>query len=51
MGLNGSWAKRPISLDGRNSTSGIYGYFEKIALCKGDDRDTLKEQPGSASVV
>jgi phosphate transport system substrate-binding protein len=50
-GLDGGWAARPISLYGRNSASGTYGYFKKNALCKGDYRDTVKEQPGSASVV
>jgi phosphate transport system substrate-binding protein len=50
-GLSGSWASRPISLFGRNSASGTYGYFKKNALCKGDFRDSVKEQPGSASVV
>jgi phosphate transport system substrate-binding protein len=47
----GGWAKQPISLYGRNSASGTYGYFKEHALCKGDYRDTVKEQPGSASVV
>jgi phosphate transport system substrate-binding protein len=42
---------RPISLYGRNSASGTYGFFKEVALCKGDFRDTVKEQPGSASVV
>ena len=28
-GLTGSWANRPISLYGRNSASGTYGYFKK----------------------
>lgn len=46
-----SWASKPISLYGRNSASGTYGFFKKVALCKGDYRDTVKEQPGSASVV
>jgi phosphate transport system substrate-binding protein len=46
-----SWAARPISLYGRNSASGTYGYFKEHALCNGDYRDTVKEQPGSASVV
>jgi phosphate transport system substrate-binding protein len=46
-----AWAKQPISLYGRNSASGTYGYFKEHALCKGDYRDTVKEQPGSASVV
>jgi phosphate transport system substrate-binding protein len=50
-GLNGSLAAQPIRLYGRNSASGTYGYFKKVALCKGDYADTVKEQPGSASVV
>lgn len=50
-GLKGSWANRPISLYGRNSASGTYGYFKKKALFKGDYKSTVKEQPGSASVV
>jgi len=45
------WANQPISLYGRNSASGTYGFFKEHALCKGDYRDTVKEQPGSASVV
>ena len=51
VSLQGDWQSRPISLYGRNSASGTYGYFKKNALCKGDYRDTVKEQPGSASVV
>jgi phosphate transport system substrate-binding protein len=50
-GLGGDWASKPISLYGRNSASGTYGYFKGVALCEGDFRDTVKEQPGSASVV
>jgi phosphate transport system substrate-binding protein len=50
-GLDGTWAARPISMYGRNSASGTYGFFKEHALCKGDYRDTVKEQPGSASVV
>ncbi|HSG40307.1 MAG TPA: phosphate ABC transporter substrate-binding protein PstS family protein [Thermoanaerobaculia bacterium] len=51
-GVNaGGWANQPLSLYGRNSASGTYGYFKEVALCKGDYRDTVKEQPGSASVV
>ncbi len=46
-----AWASRPISLYGRNSASGTYGFFKEVALCGGDFRDTVKEQPGSASVV
>lgn len=46
-----AWANRPVSLYGRNSASGTYGFFKEHALCKGDFKDTVKEQPGSASVV
>ena len=51
LGLTGSWANRSIQLYGRNSVSGTYGYFKKHALCKGDYKNTVNEQPGSASVV
>lgn len=51
LGLKGDWASRPISLYGRNSASGTYGYFKERALYKGDFKSTVKEQPGSASVV
>lgn len=50
-GLGADWGSKPISLYGRNSASGTYGFFKEVALCKGDYRDTVKEQPGSASVV
>jgi phosphate transport system substrate-binding protein len=45
------WKAKPISLYGRNSASGTYGFFKEVALCNGDYKDTVKEQPGSASVV
>ena len=51
LGLSGDWAARPISVYGRNSASGTYAYFKEHALFKGDYKDTVKEQPGSASVV
>ena len=51
LGLTGAWAKRPIQLFGRNSVSGTYGYFKEAALCRGDFRANVNEQPGSASVV
>lgn len=51
LGLKGEWAGRPISLYGRNSASGTYGYFKEHALAKGDFKDTVKEQPGSSAVV
>jgi ABC-type phosphate transport system substrate-binding protein len=49
-----SWrssANKPISLFGRNSASGTYGYFKEHALSKGDYKSTVKEQPGSSAVV
>jgi phosphate transport system substrate-binding protein len=51
LGLTGDWAGRPISLYGRNSASGTYGFFKEHALKNGDYKDEVKEQPGSASVV
>jgi phosphate transport system substrate-binding protein len=51
LGLPGALRARPISLYGRNSASGTYGFFKDHALCGGDFRDQVKEQPGSASVV
>jgi len=51
VGLTGAWKNRAIQLYGRNSVSGTYGYFKKKALCKGDYKNTVNEQPGSASVV
>ena len=50
-GLTGAWSGKKVELYGRNSVSGTYGYFKKTALCKGDFKNTVKEQPGSASVV
>ena len=52
----GSWSQLgsnlgSIQVYGRNSVSGTYGYFKKKALCKGDYKDKVNEQPGSASVV
>ncbi|MGM0680378.1 MAG: PstS family phosphate ABC transporter substrate-binding protein, partial [Pseudomonadota bacterium] len=50
-GLTGAWANRDIQIYGRNSVSGTYGYYKKHALCKGDYKSSVNEQPGSASVV
>ena len=51
LGHRGDWADAPISLYGRNSASGTYGFFKEHALKNGDFKDQVKEQPGSASVV
>lgn len=49
--LTGEWAKRDVQIFGRNSVSGTYGYFKETALCQGDFKNNVNEQPGSASVV
>jgi phosphate transport system substrate-binding protein len=51
LGLEGEWANKPIGIYGRNSASGTYGFFREHVLKNGDYKDTVKEQPGSASVV
>jgi phosphate transport system substrate-binding protein len=51
LGMSGDWASRTVALYGRNSVSGTYGYFKEVALCRGDFKRTVAEQPGSASVV
>jgi len=51
LGLPDSWTNRDLQLFGRNSVSGTYGYFKETALCAGDFKNSVNEQPGSASVV
>lgn len=51
LGLTGAWANRDITLYSRNAVSGTYGYFRQHALCDGDFKASINEQPGSASVV
>lgn len=51
LGLTGDWSAKPISLYGRNSASGTYGFFKERSLKNGDFKSTVKEQPGSSSVV
>ena len=50
-GVEGGLGNDPISIYGRNSASGTYGFFKEHALKNGDFKDEVKEQPGSASVV
>jgi phosphate transport system substrate-binding protein len=49
--LTGSFAGKTISAFGRNSASGTYGFFKDNALKNGDYKSSVKEQPGSSSVV
>lgn len=51
LGLTGAWVNRDFTLYSRNAVSGTYGYFKDEALCKGDFKAGINEQPGSASVV
>ena len=51
LGVTGEVESSPISIYGRNSASGTYGFFKEYALKNGDYKDEVKEQPGSASVV
>jgi len=51
VGMTGEWANRDFAMYSRNSVSGTYGYFKDVALCKGDFKRNVAEQPGSASVV
>lgn len=51
LGLTGTWKTKPISLYGRNSASGTYGFFKETVLNKGDFKASVKEQPGSSAVV
>lgn len=51
VGLKGAWENRDFTIYSRNAVSGTYGYFKDEALCKGDFKAKINEQPGSASVV
>lgn len=51
LGLSEQSYQGPIRLYGRNSVSGTYGLFKIMALCDGDFKKNVNEQPGSASVV
>jgi len=51
LGLDGNWANRDFTLYSRNAVSGTYGFFKDNALCGGDFKSSINEQPGSASVV
>lgn len=51
LGVTGGLGNMNIQIFGRNSVSGTYGYFKSKALCKGDYRLNVNEQPGSSAVV
>jgi len=51
LGMTGAWANRDFTIYSRNAVSGTYGFFRQVALCDGDFKSSINEQPGSASVV
>ena len=51
LGLGGAWENRDFTLYSRNAVSGTYGYFRQNAMCGGDFKPSINEQPGSSSVV
>lgn len=51
VGLTGAWENRDFTLYSRNAVSGTYGFFKEVALCGGDFKSTINEQPGSSAVV
>jgi phosphate transport system substrate-binding protein len=51
LSLTGAWANRDFALYSRNAVSGTYGFFKDNALCGGDFKSSINEQPGSSSVV
>ncbi|MDO3388326.1 phosphate ABC transporter substrate-binding protein PstS family protein [Gilvimarinus sp. SDUM040013] len=51
VGLQGNWDNRDFTIYSRNAVSGTYGFFKDVALCGGDYKASINEQPGSASVV
>jgi phosphate transport system substrate-binding protein len=51
VGLTSAWANRDFTIYSRNAVSGTYGYFKQNALCDGDFKPSINEQPGSSAVV
>ena len=48
---NSLFKNKSISTYGRNSASGTYSFFKKKVLDKGDYKNSVKEQSGSAGVI
>lgn len=51
LGLKGEFETSAITMFGRNSASGTYGFFKEKSLGNGDFRDSVNEQPGSTAVI
>lgn len=46
-----AWRDKPITVTGRNSASGTYGFFKEAALRGNDFKPSVQENPGSSGVV
>jgi phosphate transport system substrate-binding protein len=51
VGLKETWQHAPIHTYGRDSRSGTREFFKEQVLLKGGFRQTLREVPGSASLI
>ena len=51
LGLGGEYAGKPISLFGRNSASGTYGYFKEVAMGNGDYKATVKKVADTQAII
>ena len=51
LGVASPLGKRRISLFGRNSASGTYGFLKQQLLCHGDFKAEVHELPGAAAVI
>jgi len=49
--VKGEWENQKFNLFGRSSQSGTFGFFKLVVLKKGEFKDTVKEQAGSAAMV
>jgi phosphate transport system substrate-binding protein len=51
LGLFDEWSESKITLIGRNAASGTAAFFLEHVCANGEFRDTVKKEPGSASVI
>ncbi len=51
LGLNNGWGHAPIHLYGRDQRSGTQAFFQEVVLQGGEFKESVKEEPGSASVI
>jgi phosphate transport system substrate-binding protein len=51
LGLTGEWTNAPVRMYGRNQKSGTRAFFQHHVLLDGGFKPSVKEEPGSATVV